>query len=144
MCVLFTTKPCSTNTHWMHCIVWFVFDMQISLILKIQSLSLLWSIPLIEAKCHAVGKIIVSYYAPLCKAKYSGIRVLASGLMWLPGKLLICFPFDSIPERTLIHDKNKLFVLLFMGGITCNLNRGNERENTSWSSVLVLCNTFNL
>ena len=47
-----------------HCTVWFVFDMQISLILKIQSLSLLWSLcenfrPLAEVKCHAVWKIIV-------------------------------------------------------------------------------------
>ena len=47
-----------------HCIVWFVFDMQISLILKIQSLSLLWSLcenfrPLAEAKCQAVWKMIV-------------------------------------------------------------------------------------
>ena len=47
-----------------HCIVWFLFDMHISLRLKIQSLSLLWSScenfrPLDEAKCHAVWKMIV-------------------------------------------------------------------------------------
>ena len=47
-----------------HCIGRFLFDMQISLILKIQSLSLLWSScenfrPLAEAKFHAVWKIIV-------------------------------------------------------------------------------------
>ena len=47
-----------------HCIVWFVFDVQISLRSKIQSLSLLWSLcknfrPLAEAKCHAVWQMIV-------------------------------------------------------------------------------------
>ena len=47
-----------------HFIVCFVFDMLISLRLKIQSLSLLWSScenfrPLAEAKCHTVWKMIV-------------------------------------------------------------------------------------
>ena len=48
-----------------HCIVYIVFDMLISLRLKIQSLSLLWSScenfrPLAEAKCHTVWKMIVA------------------------------------------------------------------------------------
>ena len=50
-----------------YCIVYFVFDMLISLILKIQSLSLLWSScenfrPLAEAKCHTVWKMIVCHF----------------------------------------------------------------------------------
>ena len=65
VCILFTTKPYSTHTKcdW-SLYFWFVFDMVISLRLKIQSLSLLWSScenfrPLAEAKCHTVWKMIV-------------------------------------------------------------------------------------
>ena len=45
VCVLLTTKPWSTNTLNAigHCIVWFLFDILISLRLNFQSLSLLWS-----------------------------------------------------------------------------------------------------
>ena len=52
-----------------HCIVWFVSDIQISLRVKIQSLSLLLSScenfrPLAEAKCHVVWKMIVNAKSP--------------------------------------------------------------------------------
>ena len=66
--ILFTTKPCSIHTKcdW-SLYIWFVFDTLISLRLKIQSLSLLWSSCenfrlLAEAKCHTVWKMIVIYF----------------------------------------------------------------------------------
>ena len=65
-CVFCLLQNCAryTSNAIGHCIVYFVFDMLISLRLKIQSLSLLWSPcenfrPLAEAKCHTLWKMIV-------------------------------------------------------------------------------------
>ena len=62
-CLLQNRARQTTNGDW-SCIVWIVFDMQISLILKIQSISVKKSSCenlslLAEAKCHAVWKMIV-------------------------------------------------------------------------------------
>ena len=66
-------KSCKKYTPNAHCVrlvsvlVDFLFDMQISLILKIQSLSV-WKLScenislLAEAKCHTVWKMIVDYF----------------------------------------------------------------------------------
>ena len=68
-CVFCLLQNCAryTSNAIGHCIVYFVFDMLISLRLKIQSLSLLWSScenfrSLAEAKCHTVWKMIVYLY----------------------------------------------------------------------------------